>query len=114
MPAVFDFFVNRIWSPIVNAIFSRSNTMNFRDWSSGNCFSAPSFSDDDSSLLPAKDFPLFVAFEALFLNSGASSSLGDPVKLDDLPWLVGDCVTSPGISQVQSLKPRYGMFRVYQ
>src|SRR5271165_5112185 len=69
-------------------------------------------SDDDSSLLPAKDFPLFTAFKSLFPNSSANSSLGNPVKLDDLPWLISDCITLLGISQVQPLKPRNGMFRV--
>jgi glucose-6-phosphate 1-dehydrogenase len=34
--------VNRIRSPIESVIFSRSNTLNFRAWSSGNCFSTPS------------------------------------------------------------------------
>ena len=33
-------------------------------------------SDDDSSLLPAKDFPLFAALKSLFLNSSAKA----------LPW----------------------------
>src|SRR3984893_11221463 len=69
-------------------------------------------SDDDSSLLPAKHFPLFAALKSLFLDSFADNSLGHPVKLDDLPWLIGDCITLLGISQVQSLKPRNGMLRV--
>jgi hypothetical protein len=47
-------------------------------------------SDDDNSLLPAKDFPLFTALKALFLDSSANSSLGHPVKLDDLPCLISD------------------------
>ena len=38
VPAVFDVFVNRIVSPIDNGIFFGSNTLNFRAWSSGNCF----------------------------------------------------------------------------
>jgi hypothetical protein len=42
-------------------------------------------SDDDSSLLPAKHFPLFAALKSLFLDSFANSSLCHPVKLDDLP-----------------------------
>src|ERR1700720_1622258 len=50
-------------------------------------------SDNDSSLLPAKDFPLFTAFKTFFLNSVANSSLGPPMKLDDLPWLISDCIT---------------------
>ena len=70
------------------------------------------FSYNDSSLLPAKDFPLFAAFKSLFLDSSANNSLGHPVKLDDLPWLISDCVTLLGISQVQPLKPRDGMFCV--
>jgi hypothetical protein len=69
-------------------------------------------SDNDSSLLPAEDFPLFAALKSLFLDSSANSSLGHPLKLDNLPWLIGDCITLLGISQVQSLKPRNGMFRV--
>src|SRR5208282_4666025 len=69
-------------------------------------------SDDDSSLLPAKDFPLFAAFKALFLDSFANSSLGHPMKLDDLPWLIRDRITLLGVSQVQPLKPRDEMFRV--
>ena len=69
-------------------------------------------SEDDSSLLPAKDFPLFAALKSLFLDSSANNSLGHPVKLDDLPWLISDCITLLRISQVQSLKPRNGIFRV--
>ena len=69
-------------------------------------------SDDDSALLPAEDFPLFAAFKAFFLDSFANNSLGHPVKLDDLPWLISGSITLLGISQVQSLKPRNGMFRV--
>jgi hypothetical protein len=34
------------------------------------------------------------------------------MKLDDLPWLIIDCITLLGFSQVQSLKPHNGMFRV--
>ena len=70
------------------------------------------FSDNDGSLLPAKDFPLFAALKSFFLDSAANNSLGHSVKLDDLPWLISDCITFLGISQVQSLKPRNGMFRV--
>ena len=69
-------------------------------------------SDDDRSLLPAKNFPLFAAFEALFLNSCQRSSLGDLMKLDDLPWLISNCITLLGVSRVQPLKSRDGMFRV--
>jgi hypothetical protein len=69
-------------------------------------------SDDDSSLLPAKDFPLFTALKTLFLDSSANNSLGHPMKLDDLPWLISDCITLLGISQVQSLKPHNGILRV--
>ena len=69
-------------------------------------------SDDDSSLLPTKDFPLFAALKSLFLDSTANNSLGHPVKLNDLPWLISDCIMLLGISQVQSLKPRNRMFRV--
>jgi hypothetical protein len=69
-------------------------------------------SDNDTSLLTPKDFPLFAAFKTLFLNSAANSSLCNPMKLDDLPWLIVDCITLLGISQVQSLKSRDGMFRV--
>ena len=68
--------------------------------------------DDVSSLLPAKDFPLFTAFKTLFLNSVANSSPGHSVKLDDLPWLIGDRITLLGVSQVQPMKPRDAMFRV--
>ena len=60
-------------------------------------------SDDDSSLLAAKDFPLFAALKSLFLDSSANSSLSHPVKLDDLPWLISERITLLGISQVQSL-----------
>ena len=67
-------------------------------------------SDDDSSLLPANEFPLFAALKSLFLNSSANNSLGHPVKLDDLPWLISDRITLLGISQVQPLKPRDRMF----
>ena len=69
-------------------------------------------SDDDSSLLPAKDFPLFAALKSLFWDSSANSSLGHPVKLDGLPRLISDRITLLGFSQVQSLKPRNGLFRV--
>jgi len=69
-------------------------------------------SDDDGSLVPAKDFPLFTAFKALFLDSSANSSLGNPVKLDDLRWFISDRITLLGVSQVQPLKPCDGMFRV--
>src|SRR4029077_20219489 len=69
-------------------------------------------SDYHSSLLPAKHFPLFAALKSLFLDSSANDSLGYPVKLDDLPWLISNCITLLGISQVQSLKPRNGMLRV--
>jgi hypothetical protein len=41
-PRCLTVFVNRIRSPIESVIFSRSNTLNFRAWSSGNCFSTPS------------------------------------------------------------------------
>jgi hypothetical protein len=71
-----------------------------------------SLCDDVSSLLPAKDFPLFTAFKTLFLNSVANSSPGHSVKLDDLPWLIGDRITLLGVSQVQPMKPRDAMFRV--
>jgi hypothetical protein len=70
------------------------------------------FSDNDSSLLLAKYFPLFAALKSLFLESAANNSLGYSVKLNDLSWLISDCVTLLGISQVESLKPRNGMFRV--
>src|ERR1700738_2252894 len=60
-------------------------------------------SDNDSSLLPAKDFPLFAALKSLFLDSAANNSLGHSVKLNDLPWLISNCITLLGISQVQSL-----------
>ena len=36
-------------------------------------------SDDDSSLLAAKDFPLFAALKSLFLDSSANNSLGQRV-----------------------------------
>jgi hypothetical protein len=45
-------------------------------------------SDDDSSLLPAKDFPLFAALKSLFWDSCANNSVGHHVKLDDLPRLI--------------------------
>jgi hypothetical protein len=34
------------------------------------------------------------------------------VTLDDLPWIIDDCITSLGISQIQSLKPHNRIFRV--
>jgi len=71
-------------------------------------------SDADGSLLTAKDFPLFAAVKSFFLDSAANNSLDHPVKLNDLPWLISDCITLLGISQVQSLKPRNGMFRASQ
>jgi hypothetical protein len=43
LPAVFDVFREWIRSPTVSVIFSRSKTLNFPVWSSGNCFSALSF-----------------------------------------------------------------------
>jgi hypothetical protein len=67
---------------------------------------------DDSSLLPAKDFPLFAALKALFLNSAANRSPGHPMKLDDQPWFISDHITLLGVDQIQPLKPRDGMFRV--
>ena len=70
------------------------------------------FSDDDSSLLPTEHFPLFAALKSAFLDSSANSCPGYPVKLDDLPWLISDCIMLLGISQVQSLKRSDGMFRV--
>jgi hypothetical protein len=51
------------------------------------------FSDNDGSLLPAKDFPLFAALKSFFLDSAANNSLGHPVKLNDLPWLISDSIT---------------------
>src|ERR1700733_2861676 len=62
-------------------------------------------SNDDSSLVPTKDFPLFTALKSLFLDSAANNSLGHSVKLNDLPWLISDFISLLGISQVQSLKP---------
>jgi hypothetical protein len=56
--------------------------------------------DDDNSILSAKDFPLFTTLKSLFLNSSVKSSFGHPVELDDLPWLISDCITLLGISQV--------------
>jgi hypothetical protein len=38
-PRCLTFLVNRTRSPIESVIFSRSNTLNFRASSSGNCFS---------------------------------------------------------------------------
>ena len=70
------------------------------------------FPDNDSSLLPAKDFPLFAALKSFLLDSAANNSLCHSVKLNDLPWLISDCITLLGISQVQSLKLRNGIFRV--
>ena len=70
------------------------------------------FSDNDSSLLPAKDVPLLTAPKSFFLDSATNNSLGHPVKLNDLPWLISDCITLLGGGQVQSLKARDGMFRV--
>ena len=69
-------------------------------------------SDNDSSLLSAKEFPLFAALKSPFLDSSANSSPGHPVKLDDLPWLISNCITLLGISQVQSLKAGDGIFGV--
>jgi hypothetical protein len=42
LPAVFDVFRESDPVTIASVIFSRSNTLNFRAWSSGNCFSTPS------------------------------------------------------------------------
>jgi hypothetical protein len=42
-------------------------------------------SDDDSSLLPARDLSLFTALESLFLDSSANNGLGRSMKLDDCP-----------------------------
>jgi hypothetical protein len=70
------------------------------------------FSNNDSSLLPAKDFPLFTTPKSFFLDSATNNSLGHPVKLNDLPWLISDCIALLGVGQVQSLKARDGMFRV--
>jgi hypothetical protein len=53
-------------------------------------------SDDDSSLLPAKDFPLFAALKSLFWDSSANSSLGHPMKFDDLPWIISDRIMALG------------------
>jgi hypothetical protein len=53
---------------------------------------------------------MLAAIKSLFWNFSANSSLGHPVKLDDLPWLISDCITLLGISQVQPLKPGHGMF----
>jgi hypothetical protein len=51
------------------------------------------FSDNNNSLLPAKDFPLFAALKSLFLDSAANNSRGHPVKLNDLPRIIRDCIT---------------------
>ena len=111
-PRRLTFLVNRTRSPIESMIFSRSNTLKFRAWSGGKLLLDAVLSDDDGSLVPAKDFPLFTAFKALFLDSSANSSLGNPVKLDDLRWFISDRITLLGVSQVQPLKPCDGMFRV--
>jgi hypothetical protein len=42
LPAVFDVFRESDPVTIASVIFSRSNTLNFRVWSRGNCFSTPS------------------------------------------------------------------------
>jgi hypothetical protein len=41
LPAVFDVFRESDPVIIASVIFSRSNRLNFRAWSSGNCFSTP-------------------------------------------------------------------------
>ena len=58
------------------------------------------FSDNDSSLLPAKDFPLFAAPKSLFLDSATNRSQGSPMKLDDLPWLISDHIALSGVGQL--------------
>jgi len=60
-------------------------------------------SDDDSSLLSAKDLPLFSASKALFFDSTANSPFGYSVKLDDLSWLISDRILLLGLSQVEPL-----------
>jgi hypothetical protein len=57
------------------------------------------FSDNDGSLLPAKDFPLLAAFKSLFLDSSTNGSQGSPMKLDDLPWLISDHIALSGAGQ---------------
>src|SRR5271157_1157001 len=42
-PRSLTFLVSRTRSPIAMSIFSRSNTLNLRAWSSGKTFSTPSF-----------------------------------------------------------------------
>jgi len=43
-------------------------------------------SDHNNVLLTAKNFPLFAAFKTSFFDFAASSSLRNPVKLDDLAY----------------------------
>jgi hypothetical protein len=111
LPVVFDIFVNRIQSPIGNDLLPLEHAENpcLFEW---QLLLDAAVTDDDSSLLPAKDFPQFAAAKALFLNSAANSSPGDLMKLDDLPWLISDRITLLGVSQIQPLKSRDGMFRV--
>jgi hypothetical protein len=44
-----------------------------------------------------KDFPLFAAFEALFLNPCPRSPFGDLMKLDDPTWLISNCISLLGV-----------------
>jgi hypothetical protein len=68
-----------------------------------------SLSDNDTSLLTPKDFPLFAAFKTLFSDSSPYGALGDPMKLDNLSRLISDRVTLLGLSKVQPLQAGDGM-----
>ena len=97
LPAVFDVF--RESDPVADSQrdFLCSNTLNFPVWSVAIA-SRRHLSDDDSSRLP-QDFPLFAAFKSFFLDSAANNSLGNPVKLNDLPWLISDHIALSGVGQ---------------
>jgi hypothetical protein len=84
-------------------IFSLRNTLNFRAWSSGNCFATLSFCDDYGSLFSSKDLPLLAAFKALFFDPSANSFLGYPVELDDLPRLISDRITLLRVGEVETV-----------
>ncbi len=75
-------------------------TLKFRACSSANSFSTAPL-PTMTALLPSKDFHCFAALKSLFWDSCANNSLGNLMKLDDLPWLIGYHITQLRISQVQ-------------
>ena len=81
-PRCLTFFVNRPVADCQRDLLSLENTELpcLVEW---QLLLDAVLSDNDCSLLPAKDFPLFTAFKSLFLDSSANSSPRYPVKLDD-------------------------------